>query len=131
LVGGNKTIELAHSQLARSQKERIKNRRRAEERARRDSVSSREGHSRQKGKVIDPREWGAIELSEEEIEQQQALYDSIIKGKKNVQMDEESSTSTTESAKQRHNKKRRDKYRKKYGQNRRATSPVIDVGLWR
>ncbi|TEB26238.1 hypothetical protein FA13DRAFT_1713440 [Coprinellus micaceus] len=92
------------------------------------SVSSRgEGPSRQKGKVIDPHEWGAIELSEEEIEQQQALYDSIIKGKKNVQMDKESSTSTTESAKQRHNKKRRDKYRKKHGRNRRTTSPVIDT----
>ncbi|TEB22120.1 hypothetical protein FA13DRAFT_1921385 [Coprinellus micaceus] len=111
---GINAMDMAQSQLTRSQRERIEKRRRAEERARRDSVSSRgEGPSRKKGKAIDPHEWGAIELSEEEIEQQQALYDSIVKSKKHVQMGDDSSTSTSEGAKQKHNKKRRDKYRKK------------------
>ncbi|KAF6765661.1 hypothetical protein DFP72DRAFT_1039464 [Ephemerocybe angulata] len=110
-------IELAQSKLTRSQKDLIIKRRRAEARARRDSVSSRgEGPSKPKGKGVDPKNWGALDLSDSEIEAQQVLYESLANDKSVRIKDEESDSegeSTDKSARQRRNRKQGLKYKER------------------
>lgn len=122
-------IELAQSQLTRSQRDLIHKRREVEGRARRESVSSRgEGPSQPKGKGADPKNWGALDLSDTELEAQQAMYDSIAANKqvrlKEPSEYESTSDETTESARRARNRAQRVKYREK--RKRLAKAPKKD-----
>ncbi|KAF5334544.1 hypothetical protein D9611_013826 [Ephemerocybe angulata] len=121
-------IEIAQSNLNRSQKDLVYKTRRDKARSRRGSTSSRgEGLSEPKGKGIDPKNWGALDLSDDELEAQRALYESVAHKNEyyslpqadnafiaNESSDEASENSdNTQSSRDRHNKKRRAEYRLK------------------
>ncbi|KAF5338647.1 hypothetical protein D9611_012820 [Ephemerocybe angulata] len=115
------SVEVSQSGLTRSQKDLIAGRRLFESRSRRSSVSSRgEGPSQPKGKGIDPKNWGDVDISDSEVEAQRALYDSIRDNKfisvaNTAYIAESDSDESKKSlnSRDRRNRKQRDKYKEK------------------
>lgn len=64
-----KAIELATKWMTRKQRQQVERRHKKVQTKRKDSVSSQgEGPSEPKGKGIDPREWGNVQLSNEDLD---------------------------------------------------------------
>ena len=81
----NKAVKVAASQLTDEQRYRIQQRHQNVQIPRESSLSSRgEGTSKQKGKTIDPKEWGNVNLSKEslDIETQAAALQSFKQHKR-------------------------------------------------
>ena len=76
-------MKAATNALTQSQKEVINNRKKKLPSTRSSSLSSQEGPSRPKGKGIDPREWGNVNISREslDIEAQDAAWKSLTQKK--------------------------------------------------
>ena len=88
-------VNAATDAMTESQKEILKKRQRNLTHRRKDSVSSREeGTSKPKGKGIDPREWGNVNISQEslDVEAQAAAWRSLQKKNKQQVVGERKST---------------------------------------